>query len=55
MSDNAKLAHTGGIAIVIGGTVLTGGWLLAIAAGLVLAGALCIRYGFRPGKKASQR
>ncbi|HWM96931.1 MAG TPA: hypothetical protein VNO54_07735 [Streptosporangiaceae bacterium] len=55
MSDNAKLAHTGGIAIVIGGTAITGGWLLAIAAGLVLTGALCIRFGFRPGKKASEQ
>lgn len=55
MSDNAKLAHTGGLAIVIGGTAYTGGWLLAIAAGLMLVGALCVRFRFRRGKGAGQR
>lgn len=57
MSDNAQLARTGTAAgaIVIGGTVITGWWLLGIAAGIVLAGALCIRFGFRPGKSAGQR
>lgn len=57
MSDNAQLARTGTAAgaIVIGGTVITGWWLLGIAAAVVLAGAFCIRFGFRPGKGAGQR
>lgn len=57
MSDNAQLAKTGSAAgaIIVGGTVITGWWLVGIAAGIVLAGALAIRFGFRPGKNAGQR
>jgi hypothetical protein len=55
VSDNAKLAHTGAGALVIGTTVITGWWLLAAAVGIVAVGALCIRFGFRHGKGASQR
>jgi hypothetical protein len=55
VSDNARLASTGAGALVIGTTVITGWWLLAIAVGIVAAGALCVRFGFRPGKNASQR
>jgi hypothetical protein len=56
VSDNAQLAKTGTAAgaIVIGGAVITGWYLLAIAAGVVLVGALCIRFGFRRGKGAGQ-
>ena len=56
MSDNAQLAKTGSAAgaIVIGTTVITGWWLLGIAAGIVVVGALCIRFGFRRGKSAGQ-
>lgn len=56
MSDNAQLAKTGSAAgaIVIGSTIITGWWLLGIAAGIVLIGALCIRFGFRRGKGAGQ-
>lgn len=57
MSDNAQLARTGSAAgaIVIGGAVITGWWLLAIALGLVAVGALVVRFGFRRGKSAAQR
>jgi hypothetical protein len=57
MSDNAQLARTGTAAgaIVIGTTVITGWYLLGIAAGIVIIGALCIRFGFRHGKGAGQR
>ncbi|MFD7793578.1 hypothetical protein [Streptomyces sp. NPDC059759] len=56
MSDN-QLARTGTAAgtIVVGGAVITGWWLLAIAAGLVTIGVLVIRFGFRRGKSAGQR
>lgn len=56
MSDNAQLAHTGTAAgaIVVGGAVITGWWFLAIAAGIVVAGALIVRFGFRRGKGAGQ-
>lgn len=57
MSDNAQLARTGSAAgaIVIGTTVVTGWWLLAIAAGIITLGALAIRFGFRAGRKAGQK
>ncbi len=57
MSDNAQLAKTGTAAgaIVIGGAVITGWYLLAIAVTVVGIGALCIRFGFRRGKSAGQR
>jgi len=56
VSDNAQLARTGTLgAAVIGGAVVTGWWLLAIPAAVVIAGALVIRLGFRPGKNAGQR
>lgn len=48
MSGKAQLAQTGlGGAIVIGGVAYTGYWLLAIAVGLVLIGAVTVRFGFR--------
>ncbi|MER7874851.1 hypothetical protein ABTY63_15010 [Streptomyces solisilvae] len=57
MSDNAQLARTGSAAgaIVIGTTVVTGWWLLAVAAGIIVIGALAIRFGFRTGRKAGQK
>jgi hypothetical protein len=55
VSDNAKLASTGAGAIVIGTTVITGWWLLAIAVTVVAIGALAIRFGFRRDKAAGQR
>jgi hypothetical protein len=56
VSDNAQLAKTGSAAgaIVIGTTVITGWWLLGIAITVVLIGAVCIRFGFRPGRSAGQ-
>jgi hypothetical protein len=56
VSDNAQLAKTGSAAgaIVIGSTIITGWWLLGIAAGIVLIGALAVRLGFRRGKGAGQ-
>jgi hypothetical protein len=56
MSDHAQLARTGlGGAIVIGGTVYTGWWLLGAAAALIAIGAIAIRFGFRRGRTAGQR
>lgn len=56
MSDNAQLAKTGSAAgaIVVGGAVITGWYLLAIAVGIVAVGALAVRFGFRRGKGAGQ-
>jgi hypothetical protein len=56
VSDNAQLAKTGTAAgaIVVGGAVITGWYLLAIAAGIVTVGALAVRFGFRRGKNAGQ-
>lgn len=56
MSDNAQLAHTGTAgAIVIAGVSFTGWYVLAIALGIVVAGAICIKLAFRPGRGAGQR
>ena len=56
MSDHAQLARTGVAgAIVIGGTVITGWWLLGAALSLIVIGAVAIRFGFRRGRTASQR
>ncbi|MFF7142284.1 hypothetical protein ACFZB5_13680 [Streptomyces nodosus] len=55
MSDNARLAQTGAGALVIGTTIITGWWLLAVAAAVVAVGALCIRFGFRRDKNASEQ
>ncbi|MCG0284424.1 hypothetical protein [Streptomyces sp. PSAA01] len=57
MSDNAQLARTGSAAgaIVVGSTVITGWWLLAVAVGIIAAGALAIRFGFRRGRQAGQQ
>lgn len=56
MSDNAQLARTGTAAgaLVIGTTVITGWYLLAIALAIVIVGALVIRFAFRPGIDAGQ-
>lgn len=56
MSDNAQLARTGTLgAVAIGGAVVTGWWLLAVAVGVVALGAVAIRLGFRRGKNAGQQ
>lgn len=56
MSDNAQLARTGTAgALAIGATVITGWYLLAAALGIVILGAVCVRFGFRRGKGAGQR
>lgn len=48
MSGKAQLAQTGmGGAVIIGGVAYTGYWLLAVAASLVLVGAVTVRFGFR--------
>lgn len=44
-----QLAQTGA-SLTIGGVVLDQMWLITAAAGLVIAGALLIRFGFRRGK-----
>ncbi|MGW1498974.1 hypothetical protein ACWCQW_10450 [Streptomyces mirabilis] len=44
-----SLAATGA-AISIGGIVLDQTWLVGIAAGLIVAGAFAIRFGFRRNK-----
>ncbi|MGN7139035.1 hypothetical protein [Streptomyces pseudogriseolus] len=55
MSDNAALARTGTAgAIAIGGAVITGWWILAVALAVVLVGAVLIRVAFRPGLTAGQ-
>ncbi|MBU5946781.1 hypothetical protein [Streptomyces sp. PAM3C] len=55
MSDNAALARTGTAgAIAIGGAVITGWWILAVALAVVLVGAVLIRFAFRPGLTAGQ-
>ncbi|MFG2134574.1 hypothetical protein ACGFNV_43390 [Streptomyces sp. NPDC048751] len=56
MSENSQLARTGSAAgaIVVGGTVITGWWLLGIAAAIVCMGAVLIRVGFRPNRSAGQ-
>lgn len=56
MSDKAQLAQTGTAAgaLVIGGTVVTGWWLLAIALAIVAVGAVAIRLGFRGRRGLSQ-
>ena len=57
MSDHAQLAKTGTAAgaIVIGTTVITGWWILAISVGIIAVGAIVIRFGFRRGRTAGQR
>ena len=57
MSDNSQLARTGTAAgaIVVGGAVITGWWLLAIAAAICVVGVLAVRFGFRRGKTAGER
>ncbi|MGW1890457.1 hypothetical protein ACWCP6_09335 [Streptomyces sp. NPDC002004] len=56
MSENSQLARTGSAAgaIVVGGTVITGWWLLGVAAAVVCLGALLIRVGFRRNRSAGQ-
>ncbi|MFJ8604523.1 hypothetical protein ACIREM_38650 [Streptomyces shenzhenensis] len=55
MSDNAQLARTGTAeALVLGTTVITGWWLLAIAFALVATGAVVVRLAFRRGRNAGQ-
>ncbi|MFF5795779.1 hypothetical protein ACPCAJ_02045 [Streptomyces griseoincarnatus] len=55
MSDNAALARTGTAgALAIGGAVITGWWILAVALAVVLVGAVLIRFAFRPGLTAGQ-
>ncbi|MCM2389582.1 hypothetical protein [Streptomyces albipurpureus] len=57
MSENSQLARTGSAAgaIIVGGTIVTGWWLLGIAALVVGAGAILIRVGFRRDRTADQR
>jgi hypothetical protein len=55
VSDHAHLARTGTIAIVIGGAVISGWYLLAVAGAVIAAGALLIRFGFRRGRNAGQQ
>lgn len=49
------LPVTGGAGLAIGGVVIGQTWLLAIAAGLILAGIVSVRLSFRRGKKAMER
>lgn len=56
MSDHSQLARTGTAtgALVIGTTVITGWWLLAVAFAIVVVGAICIRVSFRSGRGAGE-
>lgn len=55
MSENGQLAQTGIGTVVIGGTAYyVGGWMIAAALGLVLAGALLIRLRFRRGRSMGE-
>ncbi|MFF0597856.1 hypothetical protein [Streptomyces antibioticus] len=54
MSDQLARTGTAG-ALVIGGVAVTGWYLLAAALAVVTVGALCIRAGFRRGRKAGDR
>lgn len=56
MSENT-LARTGSAlgAVVIGGTVITGWWIVGLALLLVVLGAVFVRFGFRPGRSAGER
>lgn len=47
------LASTGA-SIAIGGVILDQFWLVGASLGLVVAGALVIRYGFRRGKSPEE-
>lgn len=47
-----SLAATGAT-LTIGGIVFDQVWLVGIAAGLIVAGALAVRFGFRRGKTPS--
>jgi hypothetical protein len=52
--SSKQLAMTGAGTLTVGGLALTAPWLLAIAAGIVLIGAILIRAGFRRNKGAHQ-
>lgn len=52
MGDYGKLASTGA-GIAIGGVFINQLWLLAIAVGCMLVGALAIRLGWRRNKTMS--
>ncbi len=55
MSDKAQLAQTGiGGAVVIGGTVYTGWWILGAAIVLVAIGAAAVRFGFRRKRSVNE-
>ncbi|WHM30159.1 hypothetical protein OH540_09005 [Streptomyces sp. BPPL-273] len=55
MSDNGQLAQTGLGTVVIGGTAYyIGGWMIAAAAALVIAGTLLIRLRFRTGRDVGE-
>lgn len=56
MSDNGQLAQTGLGTIVVGGTAYyVGGWMIAAAAVLVIAGVVLVRLRFRHGRDAGER
>jgi hypothetical protein len=54
MSDQLARTGTAGV-LVIGGTAITGWYLLAAALAVVAVGALAIRVAFRHGRKAGQQ
>ncbi|WAZ20220.1 hypothetical protein STRCI_001321 [Streptomyces cinnabarinus] len=54
MSDQLARTGTAG-SLVIGGVALTGYYLVALAAAIVLVGALAVRVGFRSGRKAGEK
>lgn len=54
--DGGQLAKTGLGAITIGGVSYSlGGWMIGIAAALVVVGAVLVRLRFRPRKDAGQK
>ncbi|MFI6358240.1 hypothetical protein ACIBJF_37765 [Streptomyces sp. NPDC050743] len=57
MNDyGSQLAKTGLGAITIGGVTYTlGGWMIGIAAALVVVGAVAVRLGFRRSKDVAEK
>lgn len=54
MGDYGKLAYTGIPAVTIGGVVFNQWAVIAIAVGLVVGGALLVRFGWRPRKGVNE-
>jgi hypothetical protein len=49
-----QLAMTGAGSLVVGGVTLSGPWVLSVAIGVVLVGAVMVRVAFRRRKAVHQ-